>query len=583
MKALLQQTFHFSFKLFVLTITFGLFTLPRVMWAQEPVAWYPFEGNAEDASTYGNHGTVHGASLAEDRFGNANSAYFFDGNEWIDAPHAQQLVFGADDDFTIMAWVRIAERQPDYAGIVAKGPSGTYSPGIFLVIFDGYYFRTAVSTPKNTYIDVQDEMALNDCGWHFVTTVVETLSNNQRVLRAYVDGELIGETIAPAIDPNDPPSQNPLMFGRERNQKQYLTGWLDDIRIFDRALSQAEVMDFYTEGDWPNNAPEYNTPPSIQTSGSLNSCLGTNMRLSIYHECYNLYEWSTGETTNEIEVTEPGVYSVKMRTCETCPEVTKIITVEDAAPTGRFHASISQDLTATYCDEVIVPVEVKEVPDGLQMQWVWANIYYDDMPVRPLDVTPDDIRKRLPGTLMEGWEPEVVEDRDNVLRIRFGAPQSKRFNRVGTLCTVRFETELPEGMSEENQQPTLWGIPVTVAVDDVLGCIDLTTSPGRIILLPCTTTDVPEIREAGEGMMIRNVPNPFAERTEIQYVLKEAGPVKLEVLNPLGELVAMLDDAVRQPGEYSAEWDARAYPAGTYYFRLINREGTVIRSMIVLR
>ncbi|ETR68891.1 MAG: hypothetical protein OMM_04291 [Candidatus Magnetoglobus multicellularis str. Araruama] len=43
------------------------------------VAYYPFNGNANDESGNGNHGTVYGAILIEDRFGNKNSAYSFDG------------------------------------------------------------------------------------------------------------------------------------------------------------------------------------------------------------------------------------------------------------------------------------------------------------------------------------------------------------------------------------------------------------------------------------------------------------------------------------------------------------------------
>ena len=49
------------------------------------VAYYPFNGNANDESGNGNNGTVNGATLTEDRFGNANGAYSFDGNDWIDA------------------------------------------------------------------------------------------------------------------------------------------------------------------------------------------------------------------------------------------------------------------------------------------------------------------------------------------------------------------------------------------------------------------------------------------------------------------------------------------------------------------
>ena len=43
------------------------------------VGWWPFNGNANDEGGNGNNGTVNGAALTTDRFGNANSAYDFDG------------------------------------------------------------------------------------------------------------------------------------------------------------------------------------------------------------------------------------------------------------------------------------------------------------------------------------------------------------------------------------------------------------------------------------------------------------------------------------------------------------------------
>ena len=49
------------------------------------VAYYPFDGNALDASGNGHDGTIHGSTLTTDRLGNANSAYSFDGvDDYID-------------------------------------------------------------------------------------------------------------------------------------------------------------------------------------------------------------------------------------------------------------------------------------------------------------------------------------------------------------------------------------------------------------------------------------------------------------------------------------------------------------------
>lgn len=60
------------------TVLLGVFVLPLA--AQSPEAYFPFNGNALDSTGNGHHGLVmNGATLAADRFGQPNSAYFFDG------------------------------------------------------------------------------------------------------------------------------------------------------------------------------------------------------------------------------------------------------------------------------------------------------------------------------------------------------------------------------------------------------------------------------------------------------------------------------------------------------------------------
>ncbi|RKY55315.1 MAG: hypothetical protein DRP89_03575, partial [Candidatus Neomarinimicrobiota bacterium] len=68
------------------------------------VAYYPFNGNANDESGNGNDGTVNGATLTTDRFGNENSAYSFDGvDDYIMVQDSPELQFGTND-FTIALW-----------------------------------------------------------------------------------------------------------------------------------------------------------------------------------------------------------------------------------------------------------------------------------------------------------------------------------------------------------------------------------------------------------------------------------------------------------------------------------------------
>ncbi|MFM2135838.1 MAG: hypothetical protein RL021_1238, partial [Bacteroidota bacterium] len=65
------------FVLFLLSVTAQV---PSYVPTNGLVGWWPFNGNANDESGNGNNGAVNGATLVEDRIGNALSAYYFNGN-----------------------------------------------------------------------------------------------------------------------------------------------------------------------------------------------------------------------------------------------------------------------------------------------------------------------------------------------------------------------------------------------------------------------------------------------------------------------------------------------------------------------
>ena len=66
---------------------------------------YTFSGDAKDESSSGNDGTVNGATLTEDRFGEESSAYLFDGeDDYISVPISESLKI--EEDITLSAWVK---------------------------------------------------------------------------------------------------------------------------------------------------------------------------------------------------------------------------------------------------------------------------------------------------------------------------------------------------------------------------------------------------------------------------------------------------------------------------------------------
>jgi hypothetical protein len=75
------------------------------------VAYYPFNGNANDESGNGNNGTVNGATLTMDRFGNPNSAYNFDGmNNFIEISSLSNMQY---KPITYSVWINVSSYMTD--------------------------------------------------------------------------------------------------------------------------------------------------------------------------------------------------------------------------------------------------------------------------------------------------------------------------------------------------------------------------------------------------------------------------------------------------------------------------------------
>lgn len=76
-----------------------------------------------------------------------------------------------------------------------------------------------------------------------------------------------------------------------------------------------------------------------------------------------------------------------------------------------------------------------------------------------------------------------------------------------------------------------------------------------------------------ESYLGSNFPNPFNPSTTIQYGLKEAGSVKINVYNSRGQLVRSLINESKAAGTYRVVWDGkdgnnRSVSSGIYYFRM---------------
>jgi len=208
------------------------------------VAYYPFNGNANDESGNGNHGdtTGHAPTLVADRFGKDSSAYSFDGVD-------DYIIINPMGDFpstgiTASFWMLSSD-------ITHQGTPLSYATSstenMFLVV-DYKNFEINVNN-----ISTDDTgVSANDGTWH---NIAVTWRSSDGEVKVYKDGSPSYSDVLSmgASMEND----GSLVFGQEQDivgggfqSFQAFIGVLDDIRIYNRALSEAEIGSLYHEGGW---------------------------------------------------------------------------------------------------------------------------------------------------------------------------------------------------------------------------------------------------------------------------------------------------------------------------------------------
>lgn len=89
-------------------------------------------------------------------------------------------------------------------------------------------------------------------------------------------------------------------------------------------------------------------------------------------------------------------------------------------------------------------------------------------------------------------------------------------------------------------------------------------------------------------VMVAPHPNPFNPTTSFRYTLAAAAPVRLDIYDASGGLVARLLDGVQEAGEHEASWNGRdargsAVNSGVYFARLESRGETQVRKIVLLK
>jgi len=205
------------------------------------IAKYTFEGNANDKSNFNNNGTVVNAVLTTDRFGNSESAYQFDGTSYISVPYSSSLS-SPQKELTQSAWIFVTQWGwfgDGYNPIITKSNDGEYTFQYRFGISQNYLI-TAINNWDNTSM-AQFNAELNK--WYFVASVIKN-----DTAKTYVDGNLIYTSNLLSQQINF--DTKPLEIGRDMpGAEDDYFGKIDDVKIYNRALSDEEIQNLYEYGN----------------------------------------------------------------------------------------------------------------------------------------------------------------------------------------------------------------------------------------------------------------------------------------------------------------------------------------------
>ncbi len=307
----MKKTITLFIAALIITATTMAQTVPNYVPNNGLVGWWPFNGNAIDESINTNDGTVNGATLTTDRFGNVNSAYSFNGtNNKIVVNDATPLRLN-NTDFTISFWTYIN------AYSTGGGTAFIYKRGVG--VQNGWALGADQGTQNKLFLGLSggadprgysnSTLGLN--GWHHVT-IVYTLTIH--TLECYIDGLLDNTTTG--VDGNNLPvagglptpnasCTSSMYFGQDTGNNNYwLNGKLDDIGIWNRAFLSCEIKDLYfgSLGNCCNNA--VTNQPTNQTLSS-----GSTAIFTVSATAGSTLQWQTNLGVGFQNLSNAGQYS----------------------------------------------------------------------------------------------------------------------------------------------------------------------------------------------------------------------------------------------------------------------------------
>ncbi len=217
-------------------VIFGVATIsvaqavPNYVSTSGLVGWWPFNGNANDESGSGDNGYTFNTALIEDRFGNCNSAYYFNGVDSYISLNNSHI-----SSYSYSAWVKFYDIQ-DTSMIFCKGFYCTYPDESYATYKAAGDFWIRRSNPQFTY-EINTAVTFTDSTWHHIVVTYDQIMTN-----FYLDGML---TVSGIPQGTLRTASVNKMIGNSPCFSDAFWGVIDDVGLWNRALNQNEISQLF--------------------------------------------------------------------------------------------------------------------------------------------------------------------------------------------------------------------------------------------------------------------------------------------------------------------------------------------------
>ncbi len=201
------------------------------------VGWWNFnEGDARDISGYNNHGTIVGATHVDGVPGTGGSALSFNGvGDYVDIGNNSVLAI-ADETITISVWAYMFGESSS-AGLVVKGNAGGWAGNEYGIRSSGGALRCYVSADDSSSSQYVNYHPFQNEWFHLTMTV------NDDEITVYENGYYYDSRIK-TISTTD---KGRILFIGQGYSSTFWKGLIDDVRIYNRALTASEIQTLYAQ------------------------------------------------------------------------------------------------------------------------------------------------------------------------------------------------------------------------------------------------------------------------------------------------------------------------------------------------